>query len=215
MLRRVRLSPTGIGDASEAPHRAITLPTRSAEPRAQRERTLPIGRRLPARRRPLQPKGCLWRVGTGAWWLRCGWRVRRSRRLRPLTNDLGDSAGKLLPVGELGHTQLLQAGKKGRTPMLRCISIARPEFFYKFDHSQQTGSGRGSGRTHMAHSSSAHKNHRSIIASHSGVAKTRHVGFMLSPCTQLTGTAPVYSKRWSVTVEIGSRESPASISYLA
>ena len=42
VLRRVRLSPTGIGDASEAPHRAITLPTRSAEPRAQRERTLPI-----------------------------------------------------------------------------------------------------------------------------------------------------------------------------
>ena len=42
VLRRVRLSPTGIGDASEAPHRAITLPTRSAEPRAQRERTLPV-----------------------------------------------------------------------------------------------------------------------------------------------------------------------------
>ena len=42
VLRRVRLSPTGIGDASEAPHRAITLPTRSAEPRARRERTLPV-----------------------------------------------------------------------------------------------------------------------------------------------------------------------------
>ena len=42
VLRRVRLSPTGIGDASEAPHRAITLPTRSAEPRARRERTLPF-----------------------------------------------------------------------------------------------------------------------------------------------------------------------------
>ena len=45
VLRRVRLSPTGIGDASEPPHRAITLrtlPERSAEPRAQREWTLPI-----------------------------------------------------------------------------------------------------------------------------------------------------------------------------
>ena len=30
MLRRARLSPTGIGDASEPPHGAITLPERSA-----------------------------------------------------------------------------------------------------------------------------------------------------------------------------------------
>ena len=42
VLRRVRLGPTGIGDASEAPHKAVTLPTRSAEPRARRERTLPF-----------------------------------------------------------------------------------------------------------------------------------------------------------------------------